>query len=283
MNRKNLLITTTLIILIICIACNSVNDHLQNELKIIPDSLKIRGFKLVWNDEFNVQGTPDTSKWVYDIGASGWGNNELQDYTSNSENVRVSNGQLIIQAHKTNDSNNYTSARIKTKGKGDWLNGRVEVKAKVPKGKGTWSAIWMLPTNNEYGGWPSSGEIDIMEHVGYAPNVIHGTVHTESFNHTIGTQVGGELNIPNAINDFYIYAIEWDKNKIDFYIDKNKYFTFTNQNKSYREWPFDKKFHLILNIAIGGSWGGVKGIDTTAFPAQMIVDYVRVYEKSKKD
>lgn len=144
---------------------------------------------------------------------------------------------------------------------------------------GTWPAIWMLPTDWEYGGWPSSGEIDIMEHVGYQPNVVHGTVHTEAFNHTIGSQVGNNVTIPTAISDYHIYAIEWYEDRIDFYIDDNKYFFFKDQNKSYREWPFDKRFHLIMNIAFGGNWGGAEGIDNSIFPVQMDIEYVRVYEK----
>ena len=259
--------------------CNS-NEDINNPSNENNDSLKVEGFNLVWNDEFSIDGKPDDAKWGYDIGGHGWGNNELQYYTSNSINVRVNNGKLEIEAHYyPNLEVKYTSARIVTKNKGDWKYGRVEVKAKLPAGLGTWPAIWMLPTDWEYGGWPSSGEIDIMEHVGYEPNVIHGTVHTDAFNHSIGTQVGEQLTVPTAISDFHVYAIEWFNDRIDFYIDDNKYFTFTNQNKSYKEWPFDKRFHLIMNIAFGGSWGGARGIDNSIFPVKMEIDYVRVYRK----
>lgn len=261
------------------LGCSS-DETINNPPTEDSDSLKVEGYNLVWNDEFNVDGKPDDTKWDYDIGGNGWGNNELQYYTSDSINVRVKNGKLQIEAHYyPNLDIKYTSARIVTKNKGDWLYGRVEVKAKIPAGLGTWPAIWMLPTDWEYGGWPASGEIDIMEHVGYEPNVIHGTVHTEAFNHKIGSQVGNNITIPTAISDYHVYAIEWNEDRIDFYIDDNKYFFFENQNKSYREWPFDKRFHLIMNIAFGGNWGGAQGIDNSIFPVQMDIDYVRVYEK----
>ena len=273
----------TIIILSICISIfilGCSNEENTNNTTEGNDSLNIEGFNLVWNDEFNIDGKPDNSKWGYDIGGHGWGNNELQFYTSDSVNVRVNKGKLEIEAHYFDNAEiKYTSARIITKSKGDWKYGRVEVKAKLPYGLGTWPAIWMLPTDWEYGGWPSSGEIDIMEHVGYDSNVIHGTVHTEAFNHSIGTEVGDQLIIPTATTSFHIYAIEWYENKIDFYIDDNKYFTFENQNKTYKEWPFDKRFHLIMNIAFGGNWGGAQGIDNSIFPVKMEVQYVRVYEK----
>ena len=144
-------------------------------------------YELVWSDEFDYTGLPNSEKWSYDVGGSGWGNNELQYYTENrTENARVENGNLIIEARKESyGGNNYTSARLITKSQGDWLYGKIEVRAKLPGGRGAWPAIWMLPTDWAYGGWPSSGEIDIMEYVGYDPGVVHGTVHTESYNHTL--------------------------------------------------------------------------------------------------
>lgn len=236
-------------------------------------------FQPVWSDEFDYSGLPDPARWSYDTGGHGWGNDELEYYTENRlENARVENGNLIIEARKEDfGGRNYTSARLVTKGKGDWLYGRIEVRAKIPSGVGTWPAIWMLPTDWEYGGWPHSGEIDIMEHVGFNPNVIHGTVHTGAFNHMIGTQKGDTIRVNDAMEAFHTYAIEWNPQKIDFFVDKTKYFTFENSGKGSSEWPFDKRFHLLLNIAVGGSWGGQKGVDSTAFPARMVVDYVRVY------
>jgi beta-glucanase (GH16 family) len=278
MNIKNVL-TITVLFSSLVFGCSN-NDSVNGTSNENNDSLKIDGYNLVWNDEFNVDGKLDNSKWDYDIGGNGWGNNELQYYTSDSVNVRAYNGKLEIEAHYyPNSEINYTSARIVTKDKGDWKYGRVEVKAKLPAGIGTWPAIWMLPTDWEYGGWPSSGEIDIMEHVGYDLNVIHGSVHTESYNHKIGTQVSEQLTIPTATSNFHIYMIEWFEDRIDFYIDDNKYFTFQNENKTYKEWPFDKKFHLLMNIAIGGDWGGVQGVNNSIFPVKMEIDYVRVYAK----
>jgi beta-glucanase (GH16 family) len=152
--------------------------------------------RLVWSDEFNSSGAPDSTKWSYDLGDGcprncGWGNHELEFYTHDLKNVRVENGRLIIEALKDSlHSKPFTSTRMVSKGKGDWLYGRIEIKARLPRGKGTWPAIWMLSTDWKYGGWPASGEIDIMEHVGFDPGVIHGTIHTEAFNHRKGTQKG---------------------------------------------------------------------------------------------
>ncbi|MGQ7869765.1 family 16 glycosylhydrolase [Sunxiuqinia sp. sy24] len=230
---------------------------------------------LVWSDEFSTDGAPSEERWGYDTGGGGWGNNELQTYTNTRANSWVENGNLYIKAIKS--SNNWTSARLITKGKGDWLYGRIEVRAKLPLGKGTWPAIWMLPTDWEYGGWPASGEIDIMEHVGYDPGVVHGTIHTEAYNHGIGTQKGGSITIDDAMANFHVYAMEWTDETMRWYVDDELYFTFNNENKTYKEWPFDKRFHLLLNIAIGGNWGGAEGIDPNLTEATMTVDYVRVY------
>jgi beta-glucanase (GH16 family) len=234
----------------------------------------------IWADEFDQNGPPDPSKWSFDIGDNGWGNNELQYYTDELKNARVENGILIIEAHADiNRPKGYTSARIVTKGKAAWTYGYFEIKARLPEGVGTWPAIWMLTETNSYGGWPKSGEIDIMEHVGYDPSVIHGTVHTEAFNHSIGTHVGKTRSIPDFNTEFHSYVIDWKSDKIGFYIDGEVYFTFTNSDKSTAEWPFDHPFHLILNIAVGGNWGGEKGIDTSIWPQRMEIDYVRIFDK----
>lgn len=239
-------------------------------------------YELVWSDEFDYPGLPDSEKWNYDVGGSGWGNQELQYYTDGrTENARVENGKLIIEARKENyGGNDYTSARLVTKNKGDWLYGRIEVKAKMPAGRGTWPAIWMLPTDWYYGGWPQSGEIDIMEHVGYDEGIVHGTVHTDAYNHTKGTQQGNSYEVPDATSAFHVYSIEWSEDTIEFFVDDDKYFMFANQG-TWQKWPFDKRFHLILNIAVGGTWGGAQGVDDNAFPTQMEVDYVRVYQPVK--
>jgi beta-glucanase (GH16 family) len=235
---------------------------------------------MVWNDEFNYTGLPASDKWGYDVGGGGWGNNELQYYTNaRSENARVENGNLIIEARKEQyEGMEYTSARLVTRQKGDWLYGRVEAYAKLPSGRGTWPAIWMLPTNWVYGNWPKSGEIDIMEYVGYDPGVVHGSIHTEAYNHVLGTQKTATYSVPDSETAFHLYALEWTPEKIDIYVDNNKYFTFANEHKDYKTWPFDQVFHLILNIAVGGNWGGVQGVDPNIWPQKMYVDYVRVYQ-----
>lgn len=255
----------------------SKDDSTTTPTDQIPE---IPGYTLVWNDEFDGQYiNPD--KWSWEINGDGGGNNELQYYTGQPTNSFIDNGKLIIKAIKENyDGKEYTSARLRSLNKGDWLYGRIEVSAKVPTGRGTWPAIWMLSSDWSYGGWPESGEIDIMEHVGYNPNVIHGSVHTEAYNHTIGTQKSASLTIPNATSTYHTYAIEWFADRIDFYIDQYKYFTFNNENSGWEKWPFDKRFHLILNLAVGGKWGGAQGIDDNAFPAQMEVEFVRVYKKN---
>ena len=234
---------------------------------------------LVWADEFDYTGLPDPDKWGYDVGGGGWGNQELQYYTEDrEENAYVDNGVLTITAIKEPFSGRgYTSARLVTRGQGDWLYGRFEIRAKLPTGRGTWPAIWMLPTDWEYGGWPASGEIDIMEHVGYDQNRIHGTVHTEAYNHQKGTQKSNTRVDSDVSTAFHTYVIEWYPDRIDWYIDEVKYFTFRNENKTFAEWPFDKRFHLLLNIAVGGAWGGAEGVDENIWPQTMEIDFVRVY------
>ncbi len=237
-------------------------------------------YHLVWAEEFNKNGPPDPSNWGYDLGDHGWGNNELQNYTNSLNNAWVQDGKLFLKAIKSGSS--WTSARLVTRHKRDFLYGRIEVRAKLPTGRGTWPAIWMLPTDWEYGGWPDSGEIDIMEHVGYDPGVVHGTVHTKSYNHRIGTQVGSSMEVPEFNTAFHTYAIEWDPDEIKFFIDQENYFSFANdQAGNYATWPFDKRFHLILNIAIGGDWGGAQGIDPDLTGAVMEIDYVRVYSTTQ--
>jgi beta-glucanase (GH16 family) len=241
--------------------------------------------QLVWSDEFEVDGAPDSTNWGYDKGDGcpnncGWGNNELQYYTSESGNVRVQGGRLIIEArHDSLGGKPFTSAKIVTRQKGDWRYGRIEVKAKLPRGKGTWPAIWMLPTNWKYGGWPTSGEIDIMEHVGYDPGIIHGTIHTEAYNHIKGTQKGQKVSIADAQDVLHVYAIDWTEDKIDFYVDDNPYYSVARDpEEDYKGWPFDQRFYLIMNIAVGGNWGGTQGVDPSIWPQRMEIDYVRVYQ-----
>jgi len=246
-------------------------------------------WELVWFDEFDYSGLPNPQKWDYDVGGHGWGNQEAQYYTrARLENARVENGQLVIEARREAEpyqGHTFTSARLVTRGKASWTYARVEVRAQLPSGRGTWPAIWMLPDRQTYGSayWPDNGEIDIMEHVGFDPDVVHGTVHTKAYNHMLGTQRGGNIRVPTARTEFHVYAIEWTPEEIRWFVNDSLYYRFpnerlSNRNADWRQWPFDQPFHLILNIAVGGTWGGMQGIDSTAFPARMLVDYVRVYQ-----
>jgi beta-glucanase (GH16 family) len=236
-------------------------------------------WKLVWSDEFNYKGLPDSTKWNYDVGGDGWGNNELEFYTEKRlENSRVENGNLIIEARKENwQGKNYTSARLVTKGKGDWTYGRIEVKARIPKGRGTWPAIWMLGSTTPLK-WPDDGEIDIMEHVGFHQGYIHGSVHTKKYNHVIGTQKTDTIYVPDCSEVFHVYGLEWTKDSIKISVDQRVYFKFANEHTGHDAWPFDNPCHLLLNVAVGGNWGGQKGVDETIWPVRMEVDYVRVYQ-----
>lgn len=239
------------------------------------------GWKLAWSEEFNYSGLPDSTKWGYQTGGHGWGNNELQYYTAaDTMNARVKNGLLTITVRNAKvGTNEYTSARLITKGKADFTYGRIEVSAKLPPGRGLWPAIWMLCSDIEKLGWPSGGEIDIMEHVGYEKDTVLGTVHTEAYNHVKNTQKGKKIFISNPYTDFHLYAIEWTPEYIDFFMDDQRFLRFSNEHKTSAEWPFDKPFYLILNIAVGGNLGGQKGVDQNIFPSSMEVDYVRVYQK----
>lgn len=232
----------------------------------------------VWQDEFDYEGRPDPSKWGYDLGGDGWGNQELQAYTDRAANASVAGGVLTITARREpTGGRDYSSARLVSKGRGDFLYGRIEARAKLPPGRGTWPAIWMLPTDAAYGGWPASGEIDIMEHVGYDPGRVHMSVHTKTYNHRIGTQKTATRTVPGATAEFHRYRVDWTPDGVRGYIDDVPVLAFANEGSGADAWPFDRRFHLLLNLAVGGAWGGKEGVDAQAFPASMQVDYVRVY------
>ncbi len=240
---------------------------------------------LIRAEEFNYEGLPDSTWWNYDTrgNVNGWGNNEAQWYpVASPKNTWVSEGTLKITAHKESiEGKNYSSGRITTKNKVDWKYGRIEVRAKLPSGRGTWPAIWMLSTDSDYGWWPRSGEIDILEHVGYNPDTVFSTVHTGKYNHMKRTQVGKKTSLPTATSQFHLYSLEWDENEIRSYVDDRHYFTFTNQHTGSDAWPFNRHFHLILNLAIGGNLGGKQGINDSRFPHVMEVDYVRLYKRQE--
>mgnify|MGYP000863622185 FL=1 len=238
-------------------------------------------YDMVWNDEFDGT-TLDLEKWVYEINGGGGGNNELQYYTD--QNTQVSDGTLKITA-KREDYNgwDYTSSRITTKNSSTFRYGIFEARIKLPPARGTWSAFWMMPKDSVFGTWPDSGEIDIMEHVGYDNNVVHSTIHTERFNHPIRTQKGRAYNALSTItSEFHTYKLEWLPDKLIFSVDDVEFFTYNPTSYNFcptsEEWPFGKDFFMILNVAVGGDWGGAEGIAEQSFPASMEVDYVRVYQ-----
>jgi len=249
-----------------------------------PTVTPTRDWKLVWSDEFDGPdgSAVDPTKWSFDVGGSGWGNGELQYYTDRLDNAYVENGALVIEAHREEyKGNRYTSARLVTRGKGDWLYGRFEIRAKLPTGQGIWPAIWMLPTDSEYGGWPSSGEIDVVELVGHEPARVYGTLHYGKPHASEGRYydlAGGAT----FADDYHVFALEWEPGEMRWYVDGYHYQTqtqwFTSSRKGTYPAPFDRRFHLILNVAVGGAWPGYPD-ETTVFPQHMVVDYVRVYHK----
>lgn len=236
------------------------------------------GWKLVWSDEFNGQGDVDRSKWNYEVWRPYFVNNERQAYTDNRrENVRQEGGNLVIEGRRDwYNGNEYTSGRIKTQGKVSWLYGRMEARMKVPGGNGPWSAFWMMP-DDQSRGWPSCGEIDIVENVGWDHAMFHGTIHNNKLNHVMKTQVMGSANADP--NQFHVFAIEWYPTHIAWFLDGREYHRFNNPNRGDDYWGFDKRYHLILNLAIGGDWGSVRGLDPNIWPRQMLVDYIRVWQR----
>jgi len=256
------------------------------------------GWKLVWSDEFDKPGLPDPAKWNYETGFIR--NHEAQYYTRDrKENARVENGMLIIEARKepfrnpaydpaaTNSRNwnrsrefaGYTSASLTTRDRASWTYGRIEVRAKLPAGRGVWPAIWTLGTNIQQAGWPACGELDIMEMVGFKPEMIYAHVHTRKYDVLQKADQGNGIKIPDASDAFHVYAVAWDADHMDFFVDGQKYFTYRNEKTGADAWPFDKNQYLIINLAIGGDWGGQQGIDDSIFPQRFYIDYVRVYQK----
>jgi beta-glucanase (GH16 family) len=245
------------------------------------------GWSLVWSDEFATNGAPDPAKWDYEVGFVR--NKESQFYTRDRrENARVENGHLVLEARKetmTIDHHgkptpvHYTSASLVTQGRASWTYGRIEVKAQLPSGRGTWPAIWTLGDNIGSVGWPACGEIDIMEFVGHAPDLVHFNVHTKGFNHSKGNGRGSKLKLPGASSGFHIYTLDWSPEKLQFHVDNKPTFSCANDHTGPDSWPFDAPQYLILNLAIGGAWGGQMGIDDNLFPHRFLIDYVRVYQK----
>ena len=247
-----------------------------------------RPWSLVWSDEFDGANgsSPDASKWTFDIGGGGWGNNELETYTNRTQNASLKDGTLIIQALKEtytgpdNIPRDYTSARLKTLGLAQWTYGRVEARMKLPGGQGLWPAFWMLGANIAQVDWPNCGEIDIMENIGREPSIVYGTIHGPSYSG--GSGIGGSFTLPNHqrfADDFHVFAVEWEANVIRFYVDNQLYATRTpSELPAGANWVFDKPFFILMNVAVGGSWPGNPD-SSNVFPQTLIVDYVRVYQR----
>jgi beta-glucanase (GH16 family) len=253
---------------------------------VVPPST---GYTLAWSDEFSGTdgSTPDATKWTYDIGGGGWGNQELETYTNRALNAQIKGGNLVITAQKEaftgadGITRDYTSARLKTQGLFTQAYGRFEARIKIPAGQGMWPAFWMLGQDITTNGWPKCGEIDIMENIGREPGMVHGSLHGPN---SIGgtSDTTSTVTLPNNANfadDFHVYAVEWEPTQIRFYVDSNNYAAFNKSDwPANGTWVFDHPFFVIVNVAVGGSWPGSPDA-TTQFPQQLLVDYVRVYTK----
>lgn len=250
------------------------------------------GWTLTWSDEFNGAdgSSPDPTKWTYDIGGDGWGNQELEMYTGAPSNAEIRGGDLVITARKESiadakgTTHKYTSARLKTQGIFAQQYGRFEARIKIPKGEGMWPAFWLLGANIDKVGWPHCGEVDIMENIGKEPALVHGSLHSASTVKTTRDYTAPFAAFPDApgfSDDFHVYAVEWDAGAVKFIVDSREYGSMTKEVwvKGNGEWPFDQPFFVILNLAVGGNWPGPPD-KSTKFPQQMLVDYVRVYKKS---
>lgn len=243
------------------------------------------GFSLIWSDEFDYEGKPN-SDWVIENQNAGWVNNELQTYTSREidgkKTLEVKDGFLYVNCFKGNDGKIY-SGRMNAKPSTGWQYGYVEARINLPSGKGTWPAFWMMPSNVDWTNdpWPYCGEIDIMEEVGVDKNRVSSSVHTGNYNHTKNTQKTHEMYLEGAEGSFHIYAVEWDEEKLITYVDGKVQLSITKAalGSDHASWPFDRPFYPIVNLAWGGDWGGYAGVDESALPVTMIVDYVRVFQK----
>ena len=269
-----------------CFGC-----HRHPHPPVPPPLAPVPGWTLVWSDEFGGPdgSAPEASKWTYDLGGKGWGNQELECYTNRLQNAHIQGGNLVITAQKESapfgcsdsSTSNYTSARLKTQGLFTQAYGRFEARIKNPAGQGMWPAFWMLGNNIATVNWPGCGEIDIMENIGKEPGIVHGSLHGPSKTSRT-SDATASFSLPagqNFADAFHLYAVEWEPGVVRFYVDRNLYATFTQSEwPSGGTWTFDHPFFLLLNVAVGGTWPG-SADNTTQFPQQMLVDYVRVYAK----
>ena len=275
----------SLIVLALSLACLTRTFAETNSAPSRP------GWHLAWADEFNQPdgASPDPANWRFDLGGDGWGNKELESYTSRKENARIESGHLIIEVRKETYtgkdkiSRPYTSARLKTQGLGAWAYGRIEARMKIPRGQGIWPAFWAMGTNIKSAGWPTCGEIDIMENIGKEPGTVHGTLHGPGYSgpggpgHPYSLQ-GGKL----FADDWHIYAIDWSTNSITWLVDEHPYATIKASDlPPGKKWVYDHPHFLILNVASGGEWPGYPDA-TSQYPQQMLVDYVRVWQRDTK-
>lgn len=254
-----------------------------------PDAITcpLPGYSLVWNDEFD-EGSILGNDWTHEVQGPGWVNNELQAYVNGSANgkrvTELVDGKLKINCFKGNDGKIY-SGRVYAKVNTGWKYGYFEARIMLPKGKGTWPAFWMMPVGNDWSTnpWPMCGEIDIMEEVGVVPNEVSSSVHTQDYNHTKNTQKTHAMTIDKAEGEFHVYALEWTEDAITTYVDGEKQLSVTKQQlgSNHNQWPFHYAFYPILNLAWGGSWGGMNGVDESALPVTMEVDYLRVFQKKE--
>jgi len=264
-----------LVILISFISCiKTSEDSLEDR---VPDVQK--EYKLVWADEFDGNGI-NLDNWSFVIWDSGKVNNEWQKYVENTDNYKVENGILSITATKTgeNEKGGYTSTRLSSQKKQEFKYGRIEFRAKMMNGKGTWPALWMLGANHDEARWPLCGEIDILEYVGYDPNTAHSNIHTKDDSGYTNNKAS--LNLKTIEEEFHNYGIIWTEDTIQFYVDSpnNIKNTYSPAKKTVENWPYDQPFYLIMNFAVGGTWGGKEGVDGSIWPQTMEVDYVRVYQ-----
>ena len=281
-------IYTLLISTFVFVSCSETNtNNNEDSMKPTPDE-----WQLVWSDEFD-SDVIDEEKWNKLLWRPGWVNNELQAYTAETNNIFIENGNLVLQAlyqpgytgtdYQGNGyTTDYTSGRLNTAGKAEWSYGRFEIRAKLPEGVGSWPAIWMLGSSISSIGWPACGEIDIMEHVGFDEGNIHASIHTTAYNHILGTQKTAHINVPTATDSFHVYTLEWTANYMYFMVDDQPlHFVYNDSENDVDKWPFDQSAYLILNLAVGGDWGGAQGVDNSSFPMSMLVDYVRIYESTE--
>ena len=280
-NKINLLFISIVMV-------NSCNETMESN-NDNTNQTQLDEWQLIWSDEFD-NDILDEEKWNIMLWRPSHVNNELQAYTAEENNIFIENGNLEIQAlyqpgfTGTDNSGNvytadYTSGRLNTAGKSEWTYGRFEIRAKLPDGRGSWPAIWMLGSSISTIGWPACGEIDIMEHVGFDEGNIHASIHTTDHNHILGTQKTAHINVPTVTDSFHVYTLEWTANYMYFMVDNQTlHFVYNDSKGDVDKWPFDQSAYLILNLAVGGDWGGAQGVDNSSFPMSMLVDYVRVYE-----